>query len=84
MKKLLFRFFAWCIEIKLSKRKDSERLLFLANALYSELQSQGYELKSTDGLSKYEVCFFTCGGVGDKKFRIYNILAGWEIKGDRT
>lgn len=83
MKKLLFKFFAWRLEIKLAKLQNDERCLFLANKLYTELQKQGHEMKSTDELSGCDVRLYTYAGA-KQPFRVCNILSGWEIKGDRT
>jgi len=87
MKKLLFKFFAWRIEIKLSKipnTNGNERCLYLANKLYTELQKHNYEMKSTDDIGGCDVRLFTNNREIEHRFRISNILAGWEIKGDRT
>lgn len=85
MKNLIFRFFLWRIEIKLSKIPNSEeRVLYLANKLYSELEHQGYSMHSTDDISGFDVNYYTYMNGSGMSFRVSNIISGWSIKGRKA
>ncbi len=84
MKKFLWKIFVWRIEVNISKISTTlrdDRCLYLANRLYKEVESY-HEIKSTDDVSGFNVWYIP-NSKSKSNFRIINILAGWEIKGDK-
>lgn len=78
---LSFKLFLWIFEFKLKRVPDDKRIIFLANQLLDELESQGYDCTPTNSdLFSLNVSWYR-----DSKtsLRVWNILKNWEIRGER-
>ena len=76
-----FKFWKWVLQFKLSKKKDDEKISFIARELIKELTVQGYTLDSMPNLSGFNIhVHHIKSNKSYGNLTLSNILSDWEIR----
>lgn len=84
MKQWIFKLFTRQIDVKTSKLKDDARILWLANRLLDELNTQGHDTNSSVKELVALQIFVHKGTDPETALQVANITKGWRIAGKRT